>query len=117
MVKQYWLADYKNTEKHGWSMDIELIDGPHAEAKGVREAKHIIQGIGLDKGKKRNYVMVTIDDIPKGKIDVNEEAIKQNSHVVACDSRGNSLLGECVQCGAKSILADGLCYGGGTISN
>lgn len=69
-------------------MDVELLDGPHSEPKGVREAKYIIQGIGLDKGKERNYVMVTIEDISQGQIDVNEEAIEQNRQVVERYSNG-----------------------------
>ena len=88
MEKQYWLGNYKNINKYGWSIDVELLDGPHSEPKGVREAKHIIQGIGLDKGKERNYVIVTIEDIPQGQIDVNEEAIKQNRQVVERYSNG-----------------------------
>jgi hypothetical protein len=74
-MKQFWLADYKNMNQYGWSMEIKLLDGPHTDSKGVREAQHIISGIGLDKGKDRNYVMVVIEDIPDGTIDVNEEAI------------------------------------------
>lgn len=81
MEQQYWLADYKNVNKHGFSLDMELLDGPHSDPKGVRESKHIIQGIGLDKGKDRNYVMVVIEDIPQGDVDVNTEAIEQNRKV------------------------------------
>lgn len=82
MNKQYWLANLKNVNKYGWSSDVELLDGPHSEPKGVREARHIISGIGLDKGKNRNYIMVTLEDIPEGEIDVNKEAIHQNKETV-----------------------------------
>lgn len=82
MEKQYWLGDYKNLNSHGWTSNVELVDGPHSDPKGVREAKYIISGIGLDKDKQRNYVMVTIGDIPQGDIDVNEEAIAINRKVV-----------------------------------
>jgi hypothetical protein len=82
MEKQYWLGNYKNINQYGWSMDVKLIDGPHDDPKGVREARHIISGIGLDRGENRNYVMVTIENIPEGEINVNEAAIEQNRKIV-----------------------------------
>lgn len=42
-------------------MELELLDRPHSDPKGVREAKHIIRGIGLDKNKEQNYVTVAIE--------------------------------------------------------
>jgi len=78
MNKQYWLDNAKNINKNGWTNEIELIDGPHDQPEGVRKAEKIIGGIGLDKGKERNYVMVIIDDIPDIDVPVNEEAIEQN---------------------------------------
>lgn len=77
MEKQYWLADAKNVNNHGWTMDVELIDGPHDEPKGVKEAEQIITRIGLNTGLGRNYVMVTIESIPEIEVQLNDDAIDQ----------------------------------------
>lgn len=76
-TKQFWLADAKNVNQYGWTTDVELIDGPHNNILGVAEAKRIITGIGLDRGKNRNYVMICIESVPEIQVVVNEEAIGQ----------------------------------------
>jgi hypothetical protein len=75
MKKQFWLADGKDVDEHGTIWKPELIDGPHTSPAGVTQALKIIKGIGLDRGKDRNYVMVTIEPVRELKVKVNQEAI------------------------------------------
>lgn len=82
MDKQYWLADAKNVNKYGWTTDVELLDGPHRGPEGVAQSKKIISGIGLDRGKNRNYVMVCLEPVPDIEVKVDEEAIAINKKMM-----------------------------------
>lgn len=75
MEKQYWLANAGGKDQHGTVWEPELLDGPHSAPRGVAEAKKIIQGIGLDRGKNREYIMVTVEAVPEMKTKVNKKAI------------------------------------------
>lgn len=75
MKRQYWLADGQKVDKHGTVWEPKLLDGPHDKPAGVTQALKIIKGIGLDRGKDRNYVMVTIEPVKDLKVKVNQEAI------------------------------------------
>lgn len=82
MKKQSWLADGKKVDKYGTVWEVKLLDGPHDDPIGVKEAEQIITRIGLDKGLNRNYVMVTVEDVPDVKVTLNEEAISLNKKAV-----------------------------------
>jgi hypothetical protein len=75
MKTQYWLADGKEVDSYGTVWNVHLLDGPHEGPEGVATSKKIIQGIGLDRGLNRNYVMAVISDVPDLEVKVNEDAI------------------------------------------
>ena len=76
MKKQFWLADGQRVDQYGTVWEVKLIDGPHTSPHGVAEAQQIIKGIGLDRGKNRNYVMVTVQGVPEKKVKLNQKAIE-----------------------------------------
>jgi len=90
MEKQYWLADALRIDKYGTVWEVKLTDGPHDEPYGVKEAEQIISRIGLDKGKNRKYVMVTVEPVPNMEVNLNGEAIELNkSALEAMEKRKN----------------------------
>lgn len=82
MDKQYWLADWQDVDKYWTVWRPKLLDWPHDDIDWVAQAKKIIQWIGLDRWKNRNYVMVCIEAVPKIDVKVNEEAIKSCKEMV-----------------------------------
>lgn len=76
METHYWLADGKDTDRYGTIWKVDLIDGPHSDPQGVKDAEAIIKGIGLDRGLNRNYVMVMVAPVPDLKPDINTNAVQ-----------------------------------------
>jgi hypothetical protein len=50
-------------------------DGCHGTAQDVAEAKHLIQRL-FGENRHERFVMITVEEVPKFKGKVNEEAIK-----------------------------------------
>lgn len=74
IYKQYWLGEVLDKDEYGTVWKVKLSDGSHREPEGVVQAAKIINSINFLRDPRKEYVMVTIEQVPEIKVEINQEA-------------------------------------------